>query len=606
MHIATHGILRHVVDGLVGHSSARKLESNGETQVDQRLRALGRYHHALGAHGARDRRGDLTPDFEATGSNAGSNGRNDSPTQGAYGGSDHTGYDAAPPRVYRRHAVIARQQHRNAVGDPNPHCISRNSSHERIAVRHRSQSADLEHACTMHLIDLRETLRRKPYRAGQPRQIFAERFRVAKERHVQAVERRHAHAAPPCREAVGEPLGKKPRGSQERHARLGMHHRNVWYHVSVMLREHDPFVGRDILDGQFQILRKIGSGGMGSVYQALQPAMNRMVAVKILHPKHAERQDLVSRFGREARALSHLTHPNTVKVYLYGELDDGSLYIIMEFLEGRNLNQTIRADGPMPVARALPILIQVSYALEEAHRAGIIHRDLKPENIFLARQGGIEDFPKVLDFGLAKVSDRELRPGSLVLTQEGMVFGTPEFMSPEQAQGRTLTPGSDIYSLAVILYEVLTGKLPFDARNPMHYIQLHVSAKPAPLEGRVPGLVFPPLLETVIDKALAKNVGNRFGSAAEFAAALQAVLNGATKLPPARAAFAPGTVPTPFARLAVPAPATHVSLREQSSDLPAPGASAKKASLGLLVVVAATFLVVGAVATALFFRSFIH
>src|SRR6516225_7007802 len=129
----------------------------------------------------------------------------------------------------------------------------------------------------------------------------------------------------------------------------------------------DPNIGRDILDGQFQILQKIGSGGMGSVYKAAQPAMNRMVAVKILHPKLVARKDLVSRFRREARAMSHLSHPNTVRVLLYGELEDGSLYIAMEYLEGRNLNQAVRTEGPMSVERALPILFQVCGALEEAH-----------------------------------------------------------------------------------------------------------------------------------------------------------------------------------------------------------------------------------------------
>src|SRR5436305_11115841 len=126
-----------------------------------------------------------------------------------------------------------------------------------------------------------------------------------------------------------------------------------------MARQQDPFIGRDILQGQFQILQKIGTGGMGAVYKALQPDMNRMVAIKILHPKLANRKDLVSRFRREARAMSHLTHPNTVKVYLYGELEDGSLYIVMEYLDGKNLNQTVRAEGAMPLDRGLPILIQV-------------------------------------------------------------------------------------------------------------------------------------------------------------------------------------------------------------------------------------------------------
>jgi serine/threonine-protein kinase len=365
-----------------------------------------------------------------------------------------------------------------------------------------------------------------------------------------------------------------------------------------MARPQDPFIGRDILNGQFQILQKIGSGGMGSVYKALQPAMNRMVAVKILHPKLANRKDLVSRFRREARAMSHLTHPNTVKVYLYGELEDGSLYIVMEYLEGKNLNQTVRGEGPMPIERGLPILIQACNALEEAHRAGIIHRDLKPENIFITHMGGMKDYAKVLDFGLAKVTEREMRPGSIILTQEGMVFGTPEFMSPEQAQGKPLTPASDIYSLAVILYEVLTGKLPFDAKNPMEYIQLHVTTKPKPINERVPGKTFPPLLWSVLDKALAKKTEERFGSAAEFAHALQAVLNGQQHVPPyPNGAAQP--MPPPHQVVIAPPQASAVPM-PHSSPLPQPGRkTGKQPSIGLLVGVAAAFLVVGALLAAL-------
>ncbi len=293
----------------------------------------------------------------------------------------------------------------------------------------------------------------------------------------------------------------------------------------------DPFIGRDILDGQFQILQKIGKGGMGSVYKALQPAMNRMVAVKILHPKFTSRRDLASRFRREARAMSHLTHPNTAKVFLYGELDDGSLYIVMELLEGKNMNQTVRSEGPMPLDRAIGILVQVCSALEEAHRAGMIHRDLKPENVFLCQQAGMKDYAKVLDFGLAKVTEREMRPGSIALTQEGMVFGTPEFMSPEQAQGKKLTAVSDIYSLAVILYEALTGKLPFDAKTGMEFIQHQVMTKPLTLAQRAPNRSFPPLLQEVFDKALEKDPTKRFPTALDFSKALEAVLEGKTELP---------------------------------------------------------------------------
>lgn len=381
----------------------------------------------------------------------------------------------------------------------------------------------------------------------------------------------------------------------------------------------DPYIGRDLLGGQFQILQKIGSGGMGAVYKASQPAMNRMVAVKILHRKLINRKDLMSRFRREARAMSHLTHPNTVKVLLYGELDDGSLYIVMEYLEGRNLNQVVRKEGPMSVERAIPILIQVCGALQEAHLQGIVHRDLKPENIFLSNNGGLKDFPKVLDFGLAKVTERELRPGSIMLTQEGMVFGTPEFMSPEQAQGKVLDARSDIYSLAVILYEMLTGKLPFEAKTPMEFIQQHVTRPPIPLDGRVPGRTFPPALWPAMAKALEKRPEDRYENAVQFAEALRpftpagstldfdaimprtptkeppppsseavnvtgpaAPLQGAPKVadPPGHAQGAPKAVPMPLVQ---PAP----SRPEKASQT----------SVGVLLLVAAACLILGVVLT---------
>lgn len=311
---------------------------------------------------------------------------------------------------------------------------------------------------------------------------------------------------------------------------------------------------------------------MGSVYKAAQPAMNRLVAVKILHPKLASRQDLVSRFSREARAMSHLTHPNTVRVLMYGELEDGSLYIVMEYLEGKNLNQLVRKGGPLPLVRALRILIQCCGALDEAHRAGIVHRDLKPENICVCNQGGIEDFPKLLDFGLAKVTEREMRPGSIILTQEGMVFGTPEFMSPEQAQGKTLTPASDIYSLAVILYEVLTGKLPFEAKMPMEYIALHVTSAPIPLRDRVPEMSFPPGLWEAIAKALEKRPEDRYASAMDFAAALEPFTM------PERAMSAVTPAPPPVAEAAV----------SDATSLPRKGLS-----LGIVVGIAGGCLVIG-------------
>jgi serine/threonine-protein kinase len=347
------------------------------------------------------------------------------------------------------------------------------------------------------------------------------------------------------------------------------------------MRAPDPLIGRDLLNGQFQIVRKIGTGGMGAVYEASQPSMNSKVAVKILHAKLANRKDLVSRFHREAAAMSHLSHPNTVKVLLYGEDEkDGLLYIVMEYLEGKNLNQTVRAEGPLPAERALPVLIQACLALQEAHEKGIVHRDLKPENIFLCTQGGIKDFVKVLDFGLAKVTEREMRPGSIILTQEGMVFGTPEFMSPEQAQGKTLDARSDIYSLAVILYEVLTGKLPFDAKSPMEFIQLHVQKEPIPLSERVAGKVFPPELDAAIAKALAKEKEDRQASAAEFAADLQRALDVIKGSAPA----GPGAPPSSPRAMPSGAPPRSIASPASSADALTAVTPARKLSLGMLIL----------------------
>jgi serine/threonine-protein kinase len=358
----------------------------------------------------------------------------------------------------------------------------------------------------------------------------------------------------------------------------------------------DGLIGKQVDNAEYVIVDRIGSGGMGSVYKAEQPSMNRMVAIKVLHPRFATRDDLVARFRREARAMSQLSHPNTARVYKYGALDDGSVYFVMDYLEGRNLAAEVRENGPMQGERAIDIMVQVCGALEEAHRAGIVHRDLKPENVFLTKQSGSADFPKVLDFGLAKMSEKQMGRGSMMFTQQGMVFGTPEFMSPEQAQGEPLDQRSDIYSLALILYELITGKLPFDAKTPLDMMKAHVRDTPIALSQRVPGRPFWPAFEAVISKALAKNPDDRYATAADFGDALRSCLAGralppsaAPSRPPASPSTPPLTPPSigadPLAALS-PATATAAgarAVRSESSSITLPMSRLPSLVLGLII-----------------------
>lgn len=360
------------------------------------------------------------------------------------------------------------------------------------------------------------------------------------------------------------------------------------YHLGAMT---PSLIGTDVDNGEYRIVERIGSGGMGSVYKASQPSMNRMVAIKVLHQKFSDRHDLVARFRREARAMSQLSHPNTARVYKFGELPDGSSYFVMDYMEGRNLATAVREQGPMSLERAINVMIQVCGALDEAHRAGIVHRDLKPENVFLTNQGGSPDFPKVLDFGLAKVSERQMGRGSMMLTQQGMVFGTPEFMSPEQTQGETLDRRSDIYALGLILYELLTGKLPFDATKPVDVMKAHVKDPPIPLSKRVPGKEFSPQLDAVIDKALAKRRENRYATAVEFAEALRACLTEDVVSTGALRALPSAKPPGVRVRSASPAAAPAEPLEE---SLPAPPPARRGPLVAAGIVAAVLLLVLGA------------
>ena len=281
----------------------------------------------------------------------------------------------------------------------------------------------------------------------------------------------------------------------------------------------DPYVDVLIEDGGYKLVAKIGEGTMGAVYRGVQESTGTEVAVKILHVKFALEREFVERFKREVRVLGSLKHPNTVRILGHGQMEDTSLYIVMELLEGRGLDAALRSDGPWALDRAISMVLRVAYALEEAHRLGIVHRDLKPENIFLVRRPGGVEIPKLLDFGLAKMS-RANDSSNMQLTQEGDILGTPAFMSPEQSFGESLDGRADIYSLAVILYELLTGQLPYEETSSGPQIARYLN-EPIPVDQRVEGIDFPADLWPVMARALQKLPEDRYETAMDFADALK-------------------------------------------------------------------------------------
>ncbi|HEY4392624.1 MAG TPA: protein kinase, partial [Polyangia bacterium] len=322
----------------------------------------------------------------------------------------------------------------------------------------------------------------------------------------------------------------------------------------------DPLIGA-VLGDRYRVISRIGVGGMGVVYRAQHTTLKRDLAVKVLLPEFGGKEEFVRRFEREAESASRLAHPHIIAVTDFGRTPEGLLFLVMEYLDGRSLTSLIR-EGPLEVTRAVTIVRQMLAALTRAHAAGIVHRDLKPDNIMLIDREGQHDFVKILDFGIAKVTEPE--PGREALTQAGVVFGTPEYLSPEQALGDKIDARADLYATGVILFEMLTGRRPFESEDKVRIISMHLSHPVPRLRDAYPAGEVPAALEDVVRQAMEKERENRFSSAAAFLTALEdaeqlahqgAVADGRATPPPALGAPSSSPAVSPPASLASAAPA---------------------------------------------------
>jgi tetratricopeptide (TPR) repeat protein len=265
-----------------------------------------------------------------------------------------------------------------------------------------------------------------------------------------------------------------------------------------------------VIAGRYEVVRQLGKGGMGAVYQARQISMDRMVALKLIHPQVTSSAEAIERFHREMQATSRIEHPNTIQVFDYGEAEDGQLFLAMEFLDGRPLSKLLAESGALPLPRLIHIAEQIVRALGAAHQRGIVHRDLKPDNVMLLERYGEPDFVKVLDFGIARFLEGDTR-----MTAEGALIGTPLYMSAEQAQGQPVDHRTDFYSLGVMLYEMALGKLPFNGPTMASLLVAHAHDAPPAPSVVAPG-VLPAPLESLILRLLSKSPDERPGTAAEL------------------------------------------------------------------------------------------
>jgi serine/threonine protein kinase len=291
-------------------------------------------------------------------------------------------------------------------------------------------------------------------------------------------------------------------------------------HATTTRQLEAPIRTGDVLAERYRIVERIGSGGMGSVYLAEHVAIDKPVAIKVLGQEFTHRERLVQRFLQEARTASRIRHQHIVDITDFGYVRDGVPFFAMEHLEGCTLAERIRAEGRLPWPRARRIFLQICAALQAAHEEGVVHRDMKPDNVFLVERSGEPDFVKVLDFGIAKLLTEEADQG---LTQTGAVIGTAAYMSPEQAQSLEVDPRTDVYSAGVILYQMLTGRVPFEAEGFLGVLAKHLTERPPSLRAVAPDARIPVAVEREVLRALRKQREERHRSAGELAQALASI-----------------------------------------------------------------------------------
>jgi serine/threonine protein kinase len=328
----------------------------------------------------------------------------------------------------------------------------------------------------------------------------------------------------------------------------------------------DPLLGQVV--GPYRILQRLGAGGMGTVYAAVHALIERKVALKVLSPQIAQQPGAVERFLLEARSASRIGHENVIEVFDLGQSKEGYVYLAMELLVGADLASVLRQEGTLEWPRARGIALQVGAALRAAHEKSIVHRDLKPENIFLITRNGRADYVKLLDFGIAKVLTGE----GPKLTQTGAIFGTPEFMAPEQVEGKGVDARSDVYAFGCVLYQMITGAPPFKGDSVMAVLLKQVSELAIPPSIRRPDLRIPGVLDAIITAALEKNPQKRWQDVASMMAALEACGS-----PTERQQRLPGTVPLP--RVAPP-PVAASTVAQRTAPLPPVGAPGPSVATG--------------------------